>query len=638
MKKLSFIVFIVLISMSLTACNLTNSSTTTNIPSTISTEDSSTTVTESNSATITTETTTNTSGESTTTESSAETTTQTTIEEQIITFLVEFDSMGGSIISDMEVNEGDYLTLPEPNREGYIFLGWYDESGNAFLETDAVTSDLILYAYWEIDDNQYYEDYIDLSSVHYLSDNSDIEVSGVVYYMTQNGYYIQDNTANLFVFTDQEAPTVELGSRVVVSGDVATYREVKQLVNPTLVETNAYERDVFQEKHEFQFGVTELIPGRVYTITGEVRIEGGYNTAYLYEGNQKVAEIYYKSLAKSVDAIKAYEGEMVTVDLLYYAVGDEVQRYAFQGNTSHIKLAEISDFEAINKDAQTLPSEKTLFADYDFGQGFYGSSYEVIYISNQLVDYIELEGNNLLVTRPLETESDAFGYITVRVSLNEEVAIDKNIDITVKSVGSGTSDLAYYDSADGLTGWDLYYELNSIINNGFKQLSYDDAKWVLEESDRDPSNPNNVILVYTRESVQGEWNYPNWNREHTWPKSKLTSSGQKADVHNLKPSDVDENSRRGNLPFGYMSGSGVYEPHDDVKGDVARIVFYMATMYSNLNINLLGDLDMLIDWHFLDPVDDFERNRNEVIYSYQKNRNPYIDNPDYVELVWEAIG
>jgi endonuclease I len=87
-----------------------------------------------------------------------------------------------------------------------------------------------------------------------------------------------------------------------------------------------------------------------------------------------------------------------------------------------------------------------------------------------------------------------------------------------------------------------------------------------------------------------------------------------------------------------MSGSGVYEPHDDVKGDVARIVFYMATMYSNLNINLLGDLDMLIDWHFLDPVDDFERNRNEVIYSYQKNRNPYIDNPDYVELVWEVIG
>jgi len=101
---------------------------------------------------------------------------------------------------------------------------------------------------------------------------------------------------------------------------------------------------------------------------------------------------------------------------------------------------------------------------------------------------------------------------------------------------------------------------------------------------------------------------------------------------------VDENSRRGNLPFGYMSGSGVYEPHDDVKGDVARIVFYMATMYSNLNIDLLGDLDVLIDWHFLDPVDDFERNRNEVIYSYQENRNPYIDNPDYVELVWEVIG
>jgi endonuclease I len=107
-------------------------------------------------------------------------------------------------------------------------------------------------------------------------------------------------------------------------------------------------------------------------------------------------------------------------------------------------------------------------------------------------------------------------------------------------------------------------------------------------------------------------------------------------MHNLKPSDTAENSRRGNLPFGYMTGSGVYEPHDDVKGDVARILFYMATMYLDLNIEsgILGDLDVLLEWHQNDPVDDFERNRNEVIYSHQGNRNPFIDYPFLAEEIW----
>ena len=67
----------------------------------------------------------------------------------------------------------------------------------------------------------------------------------------------------------------------------------------------------------------------------------------------------------------------------------------------------------------------------------------------------------------------------------------------------------------------------------------------------------------------------------------------------------------------------------------------MMTMYSILDlvnsspsVYEMALLDVILQWHELDPVDDFERHRNDVIYSYQKNRNPYIDYPEFVELIW----
>ena len=161
-----------------------------------------------------------------------------------------------------------------------------------------------------------------------------------------------------------------------------------------------------------------------------------------------------------------------------------------------------------------------------------------------------------------------------------------------------------------------------------------------------------------------------WDREHVWARSHGsfdTDDGIGTDLHNLKPTDITVNSARGNEDFDnggkqYIDGDGItdcysdkdsWEPRDEVKGDVARILFYMAVRYegengepdlelvdqvNTFNLNkpgkgFHGKLSMLLKWHYQDPVDNFERHRNEVIFNYQGNRNPFIDHPEFVKRI-----
>lgn len=202
----------------------------------------------------------------------------------------------------------------------------------------------------------------------------------------------------------------------------------------------------------------------------------------------------------------------------------------------------------------------------------------------------------------------------------------------------------YYDDAAGLVGNDLLLALRTIIRTGVIDLSYDAAKTILAETDRDPNNPNNLIQVYSGNSVPGTWdNGSTWNREHIWPQSRMTGIyNSDDDLHNLKPSSQSENSSRGNKYFDNETTSNTYAPRDEVKGDIARILLYMTVMYPELQLtdtyysdgHYMGMLAVVEEWHRNDPVDEFERNRNEVIYSYQNNRNPFIDYPLFYDLIY----
>lgn len=224
----------------------------------------------------------------------------------------------------------------------------------------------------------------------------------------------------------------------------------------------------------------------------------------------------------------------------------------------------------------------------------------------------------------------------------------------------------YYDDALGLTGDELKEALHIIIKD-HEEYSYNDLRdFILKETDEDPENANNVLLIHSgisRDKDQFGGNIGDWNREHVWAKSHgdfgtIPPAG--SDAHHVRPADVQVNSTRSNLDFdnggspvnncpGCKVDSDSFETRDDAKGDVARMIFYMAVRYEGGDaepdlevvdeVNTYpdpehGKLSTLMDWHAQDPVDDFEINRNEVIYSYQENRNPFIDHPEFVEDIW----
>ena len=178
-------------------------------------------------------------------------------------------------------------------------------------------------------------------------------------------------------------------------------------------------------------------------------------------------------------------------------------------------------------------------------------------------------------------------------------------------------------------------------------LSYGQRHEYLYDADADPDNSANVILMYSGESrdrreytsTSNTYMPQTFNTEHLFPQSRLSSAEAVTDLHHLRSSDAAINSLRLNYP--YADGSGTYTlvngdswfPGDDWKGDVARAVLYLNIRYGE-DFNKVGTLDLFLKWNREDPVSLFEQQRNNVIQGAQGNRNPFIDNPYLVTLIW----
>ncbi len=347
-----------------------------------------------------------------------------------------------------------------------------------------------------------------------------------------------------------------------------------------------------------------------------------------------------------------------TVEVYYQNIDDE--NYTLESTTtltapldSSVQLPlTIEGFtlnDELSQTSGTVTNTPTTYKLY-----FDRNSYVVTFIS----EGVEIGTQNLiygeLVSFPtdLTKENHTLEAWTTNVAgtllFDDETLISSDITLYALWTYDGVY-TDYYASLSGVTDSQLKFELRTLISV-MNLKTYDDAKYILDDADRDPNNASNLILVYNRASVSGAWDGgTTWNREHVWPQSKLGASASPSvaniasDLQNLKPANPVINSNRGNLPYAAGSGShgfvsGGYFPGEADKGDLARIILYMHVRWNlTINTSTVGDLGLLLRWHMQDPVDDFERNRNEVIYNSQNNRNPFIDHPEFAERIWGPI-
>jgi endonuclease I len=234
----------------------------------------------------------------------------------------------------------------------------------------------------------------------------------------------------------------------------------------------------------------------------------------------------------------------------------------------------------------------------------------------------------------------------------------------------------YYNAVNGKKGKEVQIALNQIIKN-HRSVSYSDV-WTYYQY-TDVRDNGSIWDIYSDHEFEfrtdqcvniGSSEGICYTREHSFCQSWF-GGGQAApytDIFHLYPTDGWINTKRNNNPYGkvetptqlfsnggkmglnsYPDAPNVtcYEPVDDYKGDIARSFFYMATRYMFEDNNFQNPspmtsksqlqpwaLNMLMEWHELDPVSQKERDRNDAIYAVQKNRNPFIDHPEWVAKIW----
>lgn len=231
----------------------------------------------------------------------------------------------------------------------------------------------------------------------------------------------------------------------------------------------------------------------------------------------------------------------------------------------------------------------------------------------------------------------------------------------------------YYTSCNNLSEGQLKNALYKLISNHTQVKSYQSLPEYFRQTDRRPGT-NYWWDMYSDMDVDIYRTFGDYmNREHSFPKSwwgGSTSTPAYVDLYHLYPAEAAANQKKSNYPLGEVStstfdngvvrvgypvtgqGGGaslVFEPNEEYLGDFARTYFYVVTCYQNLEwaakyMYMLEQnsyptlkpwaIDLLLKWHRADPVSQKERDRNEVVFGYQGNRNPFIDHPELAEYIW----
>ncbi len=246
-------------------------------------------------------------------------------------------------------------------------------------------------------------------------------------------------------------------------------------------------------------------------------------------------------------------------------------------------------------------------------------------------------------------------------------------DAVAEYAEAATVDSYYAGLNENLTGLTFRAELADLITETHTyNPSYDGLRNIFDDTDADPNKSGNILWFYTGTSVSFSGSFSDGtNREHVWPKNNgqafPAESDAGSDAHHLRPTNTNLNSTRSNNSFGevpqttanivkeagsssygnlcYTSG-GLFYPGVGYRGATARILMYVQTRWGgsdeyNLSFVLgagnnktIGDIEDLMKWHIEEPPTEAEKARNEAVYAIQGNRNPFIDHPEYAEMIY----
>lgn len=223
---------------------------------------------------------------------------------------------------------------------------------------------------------------------------------------------------------------------------------------------------------------------------------------------------------------------------------------------------------------------------------------------------------------------------------------------STSGVSVPTNAPSYYNSiSPSLTGDSLKNALDVLISANVS-VSYDWSRFLIV--DQSLTDSNSVFTIYPKvnypkaNQVGGSQPPGYWNREHTYPQSKISGAAT-SDTHHIFADDHKTNSQRGNKPFADIANTEVnrvydsldrptlnyqtssyFEPNDEAKGEVARATLYLNTLYGYAIENNFQSKELAVLWAIQYPVTDWSMTRNNRIYSAQGNRNPYIDHPQWI--------
>ncbi len=572
-----------------------------------------------------------------------------------------------------------------PTLDTHEFEGWYlnpNFSGDAFDILSPITESITLYAKWNliVEPGQVIES--ELYNIDFGSSNV-TGYAGTEISFTNNSnntlYTLQKlrtqintfGTSHAMIFSpisDSNESYIEFDltglteQATEISFDYTAWSStavsnIKNTNRDALFALQVFRNDIW-ETLENTDGVTNLkntlldtYQTVTYLVPGNFRYRVVLNTPGSGTTNTLTAQ------AGVIDNFIAINRYTTTLNPVFLSSGSDIV-YAILGDDF-----EVTPPTAIDRYGRLL---ETSLVDITYDMDTLGI-YELVY---ETYDFENLRSTYTLYLHVIETsipenlpEMDEANLVDLKARFQSQ----RSNLVPGFSALSEQGLLNYYAGLNDLTGESFKQALqNILISTHRRNISYDEARFVLEQSDA-IMTPQGTYLhgIYSSTPIVRYWDAgETWAREHVWPNSKLgiprvsgSSRNLGSDPHNLRAINPSVNSSRSNRYFDNGTGSFgtigqyAYDPGLSHRGDVARIFFYMMVRYDELSLSsiisevlagenytstatTMGLLNVLIQWHIDDPVDQFEINRNNIIFSYQGNRNPFIDNPSYVQLLF----